>query len=71
MSHAAHEKEWFGRDHALVMEAAGNLSANPIYARHLWEQAEDPATAALFLIDLFMRDRVGDEGPPDDTRHRP
>lgn len=50
-------EHWFTRDHALVMQAAANLDSAPAYARTLWDSAEDPRTAALFLIGLFARER--------------
>jgi hypothetical protein len=57
MSRAA-TNPWLGRDHVLVVQAARNLADQPIYAAQLWGQADDPMTAALYLIDLLMRERV-------------
>lgn len=54
--------EWFTRDHVLVVQAARNLAETPAYARQLVADARDPMTAALQLLDLLMRERVGHDG---------
>jgi hypothetical protein len=50
---------WLSRDHVLVVQAARNLPDSPLYARQLWDEAEDPIRASLQLLDLLMRERVG------------
>jgi hypothetical protein len=57
-SHRGEEAAWFGRDHVLVLQAAANLNGTPAYARQLWDSAEDPATAALQLLELLIRERA-------------
>lgn len=58
-------EHWLTRDHVLVIQAARNLPDSPIYAGQLWEEAKDPALAALQLLDLLIRERVGSNVFPD------
>lgn len=53
------EIHWLTRDHVVVVQAARNLADSPLYARQLWDEAKDPMRAALQLLDLLMRERVG------------
>ena len=55
--HASESADWFGRDHALVVEAAANLADAPAYSAQLWDSAEDPKRAALQLIALLGHER--------------
>lgn len=50
--------EWMTRDHVLVVQAARNLDAEPIYAGRLWAEANNPMVASLQLIDLLIRERA-------------
>jgi hypothetical protein len=50
--------EWFGRDHVLVIQAAANVESAPLYAQQIWESAEDPATAAMQVIAVLVKERA-------------
>lgn len=67
MTHRA-QAEWFGRDHALVMQAAGALEDTPDYAKQLWESADDAPTAALYLLNLLTKERAEAWGVNDSDR---
>jgi len=56
-------EHWLTRDHVLVIQAARNMADSPMYAEQLWAEAEHPERAAMQLLDLLIRERVGD-GPP-------
>lgn len=53
------DEHWLTHDHVLVVQAARNLADQPLYAEQLWAEAKHPTRAALQLIDLLMRERVG------------
>lgn len=55
----ATDRVWLPRDVVTVVQAARNLTDQPMYAERLWAQCEDPMRAALYLIDLLMRERTG------------
>ena len=52
-------EHWLTRDHVLVVQAARNYPDSPMYAEELWRQADHPERAALQLLDLLIRERVG------------
>lgn len=56
------DEHWLTRDHVLVIQAARNLTTEPIYSERLWAEAEHPERAALQLLDLLIRERVVTDG---------
>lgn len=53
------DRTWLPRDVVIVVQAARNLSDQPLYSERLWASCEDPMRASLYLIDLLMRERTG------------
>lgn len=55
----------FTRDHALVVQAAHALrNDQPIYARTILHEAEQPLQAAVELVGLLMAQRAEQQQAP-------
>lgn len=49
----------FTRDHALVVQAAHAMrSEQPLFAKTLLDEADDPLRAAVELVGLLMHERA-------------